>query len=53
MSKLIGALTSLYLRRYRLKSYRASGAVDKRYYCEINIYITSCGKEPIPERPMR
>jgi hypothetical protein len=38
---------------YRLNCDRKSGAVESRYYCEINIYITSAAKEPVPEKPMR
>lgn len=31
---------------------REASLIDRRYYCEINIYITGVGKKPLPVNPL-
>lgn len=38
---------------YDLKKSRESNFIAKRYYCEINIYITACDKNPVKVEPMQ
>lgn len=46
---LVHLLTEL---SYELKVGRKTQQVDKKYYCEINIYITAAPKNPKPPQPL-
>ncbi len=46
---LIHLLTDL---SYELKKSKATGQVDKSYYCEIHIYVTGVEKDAIPVSPL-
>ena len=46
---LIHLLTDL---SYELKKSKATGQVDKSYYCEIHIYVTGVEKDAIPVTPL-
>lgn len=37
---------------YELKKGKASNQIERRYYCEINIYVTGVSKKPLELKPL-